>query len=234
MDQLETFKKSAHRAETYLQAQGVVVPHAVLLEALARYEGERNYRTLRAQLSKKAPPRVDAPQLLNPDETLFVVVEAFGGGGIDVPSGRPQYVAFRVTQAALDSLYRAQQLSMENSADLDGEFIERHYLGNEWSFGFDEVTVSRGSFYAKGCEDHSDAEFETNSVQLKALLSALKEAKRTDARVIFWDFTEDKAQQAIEEVLDADESGDTSEALMDIFDEDTLSKRLCWNTTFLG
>ena len=233
MKNLQSFKSHAQTAQSYLQERGIEVSHLVLLEALSRYEGHRDYRTFKAALNKAAPPAPRIPQLLGAHEVLYVFVETHGAGGMESPAGRPEGTLFCVTQESLNELYGASQLSTTRKVDLDGEFISRHYLGNEWHFGYDEVCVSGDSFYAKGVEDHSDAGFETNSIQLPALVEALKEAKRIGANLIFWDYTEEAADRALENVKEADEGGDTRQPLAELFDEATLAKRLCWSETFV-
>lgn len=149
-----TFKDQVVRMAEYLQAAGYDVKHTHLVEASARFNGAKNWRTLRAELSTKQP----AVKTVAPDLKGKTIEVYFETKALDDYGDGPMFCSITLGQAEVNRMAELNNLCEGNGlSEIHEQLFDIEWNDNEeYRMRNDKVVVATGDFWLKGRPKHAD------------------------------------------------------------------------------
>lgn len=180
---VRAFKTKVDRMGEYLAAAGISVPRTHLMECASRYEGARNWRTLRDELSSKQQPlRFPVPSLNG--KTVRVYLEA---RVIDGRSDGPDFAAIDVDQRWIDRVFELRNNGFEYALDSSSDSME----GAEWLdkkddyfMADDGITVCEATFWYTGFV-YGDHKIQTYPIDIDKFVALIQNFKSDELVVTY-------------------------------------------------
>lgn len=184
MKQAETaavvdFKAQVDRMADFLIAAGYDIKRTHLMEAGARFQGARDWRTLRTELSSKEKPikkpKVAVPDLNGGSVRVYFEPHDCGSGG-----GAPQFCYTDITQSWVNKIFqlRAKCAGKDAVYSVDSEFDWVEWLdkGDIPRMTRVGIRVYDNEFAYFAQPKHWDNEIETPLVEIDGLIREVQAA----------------------------------------------------------
>jgi hypothetical protein len=168
----QAFKSQVDRMQDYFKAAGVEVPRTHLMEAAARFNGARDWRTLRAELeSKETPKGPVVPSLAGKCVRVYFEVQVR-----DICGDGPQFCWTDVDQRWVNRMYELSALCKErNLSELDDDFDSPDWMDDgEYRITNDGITVSESQFWFYGTPKHAEYKVETDPFGIDELVKLVQ------------------------------------------------------------
>jgi len=181
------FKTNVDRMQDYLTAAGITLPRTHLLEAAARFQGARDWRTLRAELDGPQAPEttvLKAPSLNGRTVSVY-----FEGKSMSDFFGAPDFCKVEIDQRWVDRVFElrnnCEKLSVASleAANEYGDWLDPE---QKYEVGCEGMTVCRDSFWYSASIDDGDYRAETDNVGIDEFIKVVQECEG-DEIVITYD-----------------------------------------------
>lgn len=186
-----------------LKTLGYDIKHTHLLEALARGEGSRDWRTFKAGLAPTIPVMG-----FSADFNMPVFVEAFyANSDAENPCN---HALITMTSEMIQGIRRIQAECVQD----ENKCSVALNIGCDWLLlsgdsrvSFSELVVTKTSFWFEGYLKHYAHHLETQIMDIDILFPELQLASRCKSPVVFWNIQDDlDFVENIKDVLLADHS----------------------------
>lgn len=169
------FKTQVDRMADFLKAAGYEVKHTHLMEAGARFQGARDWRTLRAELETK--PFVE--NLPVPDlggKTVRAYFDVHSTGEFDE---NPDFCWTDINQAWVNRIYELRNMcKSKNLSSIDDDFDVPDWMDDFGTYRIqgEGITVAWDQFWFYGRPKHSSSNIETHLIGLDDFIAAVQAA----------------------------------------------------------
>jgi hypothetical protein len=173
------FKAQVDRMADYLQAAGYEVKRTHLMEASARFQGARDWRTLRAELENKPVKQTLAvPDLKGKTVRIYMDVQARSNHGEG-----PQFCWTDINQAWVNRVYELRALCAEKHvSEIDDDFDAPDWMDDFGTYRIqsDGITVTQSQFWFYGFPKHADYRVETSPFFIEKVIELAQRTTRNE------------------------------------------------------
>jgi hypothetical protein len=175
------FKSQVDRMADYLAAAGYEVKRTHLVEASARFQGARDWRTLRSELTSKAvSAKTKVPVLGDKVIRIYMDVHARSDWG----SG-PRFCWTDISQAWVNRAFELRDLCVQkNLSEIEDGFDVPDWMDDAGTYRIQEdcITVCQREFWYSGYPKHTDYKVETSPILfdsfIEKILETIKKGKK--------------------------------------------------------
>lgn len=169
------FKAQVDRMADFLAAAGYDVKRTHLVEAGARFQGARDWRTLRAELeSKPFVEKSPVPDLGGKSVRVYFDVHACSQYGES-----PRYCWTDINQSWVNRMYELRGMcKTKNLSSIDDDFDVPDWMDDSGIYRIqgDGLTVSWDQFWFYGHPKHADYRIETHPIDIDAFIGHVQSA----------------------------------------------------------
>jgi hypothetical protein len=163
------FKAQVDRMAEFLKAAGYEIKHTHLMEAGARFQGARDWRTLRAEMEyKPVKPKLAIPDLKGKSVRIYMDVHARSNYGEG-----PDYCWTNIDQDWVNRVYELRAICKEKHlSEIDDDFDVPDWMDDmgRYRISSDGITVSQNDFWFYGFPKHMDYRIETDPLTIDKVI----------------------------------------------------------------